>query len=196
MKKKITILHFPLFFFFFLKPFTCVSTRTSSPWWRSTPCSPSAPQWTGLSAHARRPSSSWSPWRVWTRDSSSSTRIWPWRSSPGIRRRTAVRWSEDVPQRGAFKQNTVRKEFLTCFYAAVSVARPGESFRKLQLLFLFPPNWMLRWFAWGPVPVCINPVKQAHQDFFTVHLYSFSGSIFYLYFLTTISSVFFFVFFY
>lgn len=96
IKQSLTLHCFPPF----LKPFTCVSMRTSSQRWRSTPCSPFALQPTGPLAHARRLSSSWSPWIVWTLNSGSFTRIWPWKSSPSTAQRTAAWWIWTYHQRG------------------------------------------------------------------------------------------------
>lgn len=90
---KATVRLFPVFSV--LQPFTCVNMKTSSLQWRSTLCSPSALQWAGPSARARGRSSSWNPWRVWALSSSSSTKIWLWRSSPSTRQRTAA-WSRRI----------------------------------------------------------------------------------------------------
>lgn len=88
--------------FFIRKHFTCVGTRTSSPRWRSTLCSPSALRPAGPLAYAPRPSSSWSHWRAWSRGSGSCTRTWLWRSLPGTLQRIAVRWTSASFHKGAF----------------------------------------------------------------------------------------------
>lgn len=117
-----------------LKPYTCVSMRTSSQQWTSTLYLPFAPQPTGHSAHVHRLLSNWSPWKVCSLNSGSSMRTSLWRSSASTHQRTYTWWSGRHQQRGECRTNWASPCRINFCHFYVSLNRGWWSTRCLASL--------------------------------------------------------------
>lgn len=121
--------------------------RTSFQQWRSTLYLPFAPQPTGRLAHAHRPLSNWNLYLVWNLNCGSSTRTWPWRSSPSMHRRTVARWSGKDHQRGEFRSREApdtheRISSLVCRDAKLVYHVIVMSLKKRKFALFFLPCWI------------------------------------------------------